>query len=197
MESLCKSSKTIILYDDERSNQQWISDGIGIYLLDGLPPIDPDIALTLFDVAEDKRGKFHTAQEMLPRDVFNDSYFGEREIYPTMMHLEWAGENMVPFVWNDGIEFVRNEHFNPLGPVQQISFHLRDTPEGRFIAIKSGMFLVAMIRCAFVPTEDFAKVLMRIAVSTDRKMKQPMVDKIMDQMMIDRDTGEVLEDEED
>lgn len=38
--SLCKSAKTMNLYDDKQCGAQWLSDGYAAYLLEELPKLD-------------------------------------------------------------------------------------------------------------------------------------------------------------
>jgi len=56
--ALCKKRKRIHVYNDPKSEAQWLGDGIGIYLLEGMPQITTDECLRLFDVPEDKHSSY-------------------------------------------------------------------------------------------------------------------------------------------
>ena len=57
---LAKRERTAILITDEEG-MQWISTGAAVYRLENMPVLDEDTVLTVMNVSDDAREKWHTS----------------------------------------------------------------------------------------------------------------------------------------
>ena len=78
--AICKRRKNIVLFHDG-SDQQYISDGNAVYPVFGLPELNTDYVLTIFDVPEKDRDKYITRETTLPDWInLSDDDYSERAV---------------------------------------------------------------------------------------------------------------------
>ncbi|MCM1275494.1 MAG: hypothetical protein NC299_09020 [Lachnospiraceae bacterium] len=51
------------------SGEQWITNGVGVYSIDGMPTLKPAALLKIFDIPEDKQAEWNCEAEPMPDDI--------------------------------------------------------------------------------------------------------------------------------
>lgn len=147
--SVIKERKTLILYDNENANKQWVGDGGCIYPLDGLPYVDEESLCNMFDIDSKKQSKMHIehrpANEFI--DVLADIHDDDEEEateYPTL--ISFGQYTYIPIETNEGLFFVRKRYMDPLEKKNKTTYHLRRYIDDKFvIAAKQGFILKVVI----------------------------------------------------
>ena len=104
---LCKKAKTLILY--EGAGVQYISDGVGLYPLDGMPFFDETSICVAFDVNPQKINVLH--ELCIPESVdVRDTTDDETEVTQNLMPI---GDN-IPYTTSAGVEFIDRAHLAPI-----------------------------------------------------------------------------------
>lgn len=82
--AICKKGKQVILYNRHESGgtlQQYIGDGMTAYPVSGLPELDEESVLTIFDVPEKQREDWLVRVMAAPEGInFEDTDVNEKMI---------------------------------------------------------------------------------------------------------------------
>ena len=148
--AICKSRKRIYIYNDPETGAQWLGDGIGIYLLEGMPRLtSPDECLRLFDVPEGKRDDYYCKFEDLPEGIdFSDALGVNGDgLKAKTATIGWLGESFQLF--QDGAELyaINEMYLAPFaGDTSYIKYHRREMKGGGFLlGVNVGLGLQAVI----------------------------------------------------
>ncbi|GHV34941.1 hypothetical protein FACS18949_11930 [Clostridia bacterium] len=145
---LFKARKILHIYDTSDGGQ-WISNGRGVYNMDGMPHLTVETALTMFDVPDDKRGGWLTGQSEFPTDYIDieNNTSDETDIEPEALRLEWLNEIYCVFIDGTNVYAIYQEYIKPLLiDFNYLTFHKRKNSNGGFVlAVKVGMELKAII----------------------------------------------------
>ena len=164
-----QSKKRVYIHNDPESGAQWLGDGCGIYLLEGMPRLtSTDEVLRLFDVPESKRDDYYCKYEDLPSGIdFSDGLGidgdGVKDLTAT---IGWLGESYRLF--QDGRELyaINEAYLAPFaGDLSYIKYHRRDMKGGGFLlGVNVGLGLQAVIYPAFLHRQDiFTEGIQEIA----------------------------------
>lgn len=138
---LCQKSKTIILY--RHRHEQWVSDGRGIYPLAGLPSMGMDSITALMDVPEDKADGYYIDKSPVPPNICLDDNCQEE----TLRQTNYTLSDLQPLYTPDG-EYILIDP-NYLRPLKDFAgetrLYLRGKPGARYVAVKTGLILRAVI----------------------------------------------------
>ena len=164
--ALCKGYKRFVVYNIG-SSAQWISDGYAFYPLRELPRLDKENVFTIFDVAEDKRGKtFFDEKEAGALGLdFSDYAPDEVELRPCSIGIIWHGAVYLPFKSREGVLFVDKKYLSPFEeiPVLYERWTLGGAP---YIVAKRGMLIEGIITPAGIATCELADLLCEIGELT-------------------------------
>ena len=167
IEALCKARGTIYLADAE--GVQWISDGVAVYPLYGMPRLDESNIFTMFDIPEEKRGKYMFDDSgRIARTVnLSDNADGEQQVQQSDILLYSGGCMLVPVKTSKGIVYINKRHLAPFSDSENgVVLYERILPDGTvYIAVKTGFFLAGVISPVNVINKDFADELTDIAMS--------------------------------
>lgn len=96
--AICKKNKNIAIFerysDDGDILTQYIGDGSAVYPVIGLPPLDAESLLTIFDVPEKDRDNYFVKTLGIPAGIsFEDTDATERQVerasrYRSLLHSE-------------------------------------------------------------------------------------------------------------
>lgn len=141
--NLCKKSKNVGVYTDEKTKEQWLCDGHAYYRVSGIPIISGNEVLALMDIPESKKMDYRVYEEELKVDLFEDTYKDELEVFDESINIVYRGCEMHPFITSKGIKYISTKHLAPLKdkPIVDLSFFER----GELIAVKDGFILEALI----------------------------------------------------
>lgn len=151
--SICNSHKRVDIYEQHLTDgevKQFISDGGAIYPIYGLPRLDKENLLTIFDIAPEDWEKWRVNIKSPPLgycldDVTEDGEDEAVEVFynPVVMNIS----ALKPVKTSVGTVFYQDKYLDPVKDADQgIQFYVRYTPKGNpYIVIKSGLFLQAVI----------------------------------------------------
>lgn len=168
--AICKKKKQVILYnkvnEDGEPIQQYIGDGSAIYPVYGLPILDEESILTIFDVQKKKRDGWivkHTA----PPAVVNleDVDHGERRVDPGNITIGYGGMELLPVTTRRGLALIDTMYLAPVGDVMDaLDIYERTAPDGSpYIVAKVGFMLQSVILPVQAINQAFTDRLEEIA----------------------------------
>lgn len=148
--SLCKARKQITLFSDGARDQQWLTDGYAVYLLDDILCLDTAALCRLYDINDNQQEKISLNDFLtLPEGLcFYDNENEESEAQELDLSICYNGGILVPFMTEEGIYYIEKKYLEPLTDNSSDTwlFTLRHDSAGRpVIAVKIGLFLVAII----------------------------------------------------
>ena len=172
--AMCRKKKRVYVFEDEARDIQWVGDGSAIYPMYGIPHMEDEQMLILFDVPEDKRktyAVFHH-EEMLPGYSVEDGAADNLvENYP--ISIGEASGVWYPVSTSSGIAFYAAEVFKPIMDKPQAKLYERYTRKGDlYFVAKDGMLVEALIFPAQIKEEELAATLGQICDQLDVKLEQ-------------------------
>lgn len=199
--AICKRMKCVVLYHDQ-SGQQYISDGFAVYPVFGLPKLNTDYVLTIFDVPEKDREKYITRETLLPSGInLSDDDYSEKAVIPIPISIAYGGVPLRPLKTSGGIVYIDSRYLSPLADMLDVlELYERKTEEGAlYIAAKAGFLLQGVIFPKNVIEESFVNRLSELAKLTEEALAtQGATDKQESApgqytIRVDPNTGEVME----
>lgn len=207
--AICKKNKQVVLFNRYRYGEtlaQYIGDGSAIYLISGLPKLDEESILTIFDVSEKQREDWLVQQMGVPEDFnFEDTDANEKIIDQGNLSIVYAGKTLKTLRTREGLVFIESRYLSPISDILDVmELYERFTPSGTpYIVAKAGFLLQAVIMPYDAINEEFVYHLRDLAeqcaISLDlRKLAQAAVGN-PEQLQIpdvDPETGEIREESE-
>lgn len=168
--ALCKKNKHIVLFeklDHDGELIQYIGDGVAVYPLADMPPLDKESALTIFDVPEKQRADWLVETvASAPREIiFDDFVDGERPVEPENIGVAIRGKVLVPIITSRGLVLIDNRYLAPISDARDVlELYERFTTSGTpYIVAKAGLLLQAVIAPVDVISSDFTSQLQKLA----------------------------------
>ncbi len=159
IEALCKARGTIYLADAE--GVQWISDGVAVYPLYGMPQLDESNIFTMFDIPDEKRGKYMFDDSgRITRTVnLADNTDGERQVQQSDILLHSGGYILMPIKTSKGIVYINKKYLAPFADSENgVMLYERIAPDGTvYIAVKTGFFLSGVIFPVNIMNKKFCR----------------------------------------
>lgn len=154
--ALCKKEKRATIYQQWEHQdgigrtmvKQFISNGYAVYAAHGLPPLEKESLLRIFDIEEDKFDQWTVSTQDLPESVsLSDCEKTETEITGGFPSVFERGSGAVIRYCGSGIIFIREDLLGPLDGEVDLQFFIRDSGSGgmQYLAVKSGLFLLAVV----------------------------------------------------
>lgn len=199
--AICKRRKNIVLFHDG-SDQQYISDGNAVYPVFGLPELNTDYVLTIFDVPEKDRDKYITRETTLPDGInLSDDDYSERAVISIPISIAYGGTPLRPLKTTGGIVYIDSRYLSPLDDMLDVLelYERRTTAGELYIAAKAGFLLQAVILPHNVIEESFVDRLSELAALTEETFNRQRAKAERDEMPgqvglnVDPATGEVVE----
>lgn len=147
---ICAGQKTIYVHNQECKGdlvRQWVGDGVAMYPLDGLPYMDDEALLALFDVSPDKRDSWTVRDVGLGSLVsLDDIDPDEVDVLPYDLTVN-TGRTLMPFDGGArGTLWIQQRYLAPTDDIDIVRYCARPTTGGgRVIAVKSGLVLMGII----------------------------------------------------
>lgn len=193
--AICKKNKNIAIFerysDDGDILTQYIGDGSAVYPVVGLPQLDKESLLTIFDVPEKDRDNYFVKTLGVPVGIsFEDTDETER-------HVEREGISIIYYL-------------SPVADVLDVlELYERRTAEGApYIVAKAGFLLQAVIMPYDVINQQFVESLQSLtrecefSLSEKERREREARDRFtftepeQCSLNVDPDTGEVVEESE-
>ncbi len=145
--ALCRKAKSVIVFDEE--GRQWAGDGSAMYILpENIGGMTPDTLCVIFDIPTDKAAEFYTRRSEFPATFESGDEAEEDELlFDTDRRVLYDGADMTPLQTPDGkVFFIKSKYLKAVNDSENLRLTLRIDGEGnRYIAVKDGMFLAAII----------------------------------------------------
>jgi hypothetical protein len=150
--SVCGRAKRIIIYnkvtEEGELREQWIGDGAAAYKLEGLPELDTNTAMTVFDVPPDKREKWYAESTETPDSMsFSDVDDSDEIVSDRKLTVIHNGHELLPCITKSGLTLIKTEYLQPLSDVfNSMELYVRTNCDGeRAVVAKTGMYIQAVI----------------------------------------------------
>lgn len=162
IESILKRNKNVIMYD--AGGVQWLSDGAALYPVFGMPKLSEENLLTMWDVPEDKRSKwhFHVASSIGQdiRDTVEGEYIAKRDMSPVC----FKGEIVEPLEMEEGVIFISQRYLRPFDDIENgYELYIRHSSGGvPYVVVKEGYVLVGAVMPMMVIDKAFVDELERL-----------------------------------
>ena len=167
--AICKKNKAIVLFEKHSESGdtviQYIGDGGAAYPVAGLPPLDTESVLTIFDVPEKDRDKYIVRTMGIPEGInFEDTDADEKPIEGAALSIVYSGKILKPLQTRRGLVFIESRYLSPVSDVLEVlELYERITTGGTpYIVAKAGLLLQAVIMPFDVINQQFVESLQRL-----------------------------------
>lgn len=123
--AICKKNKNIAIFerysDDGDILTQYIGDGSAVYPVIGLPPLDAESLLTIFDVPEKDRDNYFVKTLGIPAGIsFEDTDATERQVEREGISIIYSGRTLKPIHTTRGLVFIESRYLAPVADVLDV-----------------------------------------------------------------------------
>lgn len=204
--AICKKNKQIVLfehYGDNETVTQYIGDGGAVYPVLGLPQLDEENILTIFDVPEKDRDNYYVRTTSIPAGInFGDFDENEKPVDRGDLSIVYSGKTLKPLQTRRGLVFIESRYLSPVSDVMDVlELYERYTDSGTpYIVAKAGFLLQAVIMPYDVISQQFVERLQKLtdqcAVSLDLRKQEAERAKAAEaeqySLNVDPETGEII-----
>lgn len=213
--AICKKNKNIAIFerysDDGDILTQYIGDGSAVYPVVGLPQLDKESLLTIFDVPEKDRDNYFVKTLGVPAGIsFEDTDETERHVEREEISIIYSGRTLKPIRTTCGLVFIESRYLSPVADVLDVlELYERRTTEGTpYIAAKAGFLLQAVIMPYDVINQQFVESLQGLTRECEFSLSEKerrereargrftFTEPEQCSLNFDPDTGEVVEESE-
>lgn len=179
--AICKKNKYAVIYERYTEGGgvvQYIGDGAAAYPVTGLPALDKESLLTIFDVPEKQR---------------------------EAISIAYSGKTLKPLQTRRGLVFIESRYLSPVSDILDVlELYERIAPGGTpYIVAKAGFLLQAVIMPHDVISQQFVDNLKRLteqcALSLDLREREKALARAAEpeqySLNVDPATGEIVGDE--
>lgn len=164
--SICLKRETLCLYDETVGEtgevRQWIGDGAGLYLMEGMPYLNEDTIFRVFDITEKKQEKLYFKKEAFPVMVDpGDRRGGEMEATPEALSINYGGNTYIPYTAAGGkCVYINREYMAPFADKREgLALVIRETESGTpYLVVMFGLLTIGIIMpfdpCSLGPIAD-------------------------------------------
>ena len=208
--AICKKNKNIAIFerysDDGDILTQYIGDGSAVYPVVGLPQLDKESLLTIFDVPEKDRDNYFVKTLGVPAGIsFEDTDETERHVEREGISIIYSGRTLKPIRTTRGLVFIESRYLSPVSDILDVlELYERITPGGTpYIVAKAGFLLQAVIMPYDVISQQFVDNLKRLTeqcvLSLDLREREKELARAAEpeqySLNVDPATGEIVEEE--
>lgn len=123
--AICKKNKNIAIFerysDDGDILTQYIGDGSAVYPVVGLPQLDKESLLTIFDVPEKDRDNYFVKTLGVPAGIsFEDTDETERHVEREGISIIYSGRTLKPIRTTRGLVFIESRYLSPVADVLDV-----------------------------------------------------------------------------
>lgn len=159
--ALCKKVRYAVIMDSasaDGSIVQFIGDGNAAYMCDGLPTVEEESLLAIFDVPQEQRNTWYVKRSNM-YDMLLAS--NDMPLYESRAHITYGGRELIPlYTHTRRIVFIDAKY---LAPNPTIELYLRNVNSTPVIAVKMGFIDLAIISMYKVKDKAMAEELRRVA----------------------------------
>lgn len=158
--AMCCRRKYVELYTDEESGERFVSDGTAVFKLEGMPIVSVDELLRLFSVDDKQKRSWFYEESAVPDFLCLADNAPEQlvENFSDFLVLNLLGNELVPVRGRRGILLLNRQYLKPFEKGDYIKFFERECMGRKYIAVKDGFELKAVI-LPFRVEKDFVERL--------------------------------------
>ena len=205
--AICKKNKYIVLFERYSASgenvTQYIGDGGAVYPVVGLPPLNKENILTIFDVSEKDRENYLVKTADIPMGInFDDTDANEKPVEREALSIVYSGKTLKPLQTRRGLVFIESRYLSPVSDIMDVlELYERFTQGGApYIVAKAGFLLQAVIMPYDVISQQFVDGLQRLtkqcAVSLDLRKQEAEREKAAEpeqySLNVNPETGEII-----
>lgn len=205
--AICKKNKSVVLFerysDEGEVVLQYIGDGAAVYPVIGLPVLDKESVLTIFDIPEKQREDWYVRSTGIPEGINLDDIDGtEKPVEREVISIVYSGKTLKPLQTRRGLVFIESRYLSPVSDVLDVlELYERIMPSGTpYIVAKAGFLLQAVIMPVDVINQQFVEKLEELtrqcAISLDLRKQEAERANVAEpeqySLNIDRETGEIV-----
>lgn len=212
--AICKKNKYAVIYERYTESGgviQYIGDGAAAYPVTGLPALDKESLLTIFDVPEKQREDWFVQVAGIPSEIsFEDTDANEKPVEREAISIGYSGKTLKPLQTRRGLVFIESRYLSPVSDILDVlELYERITPGGTsYIVAKAGFLLQAVIMPYDVINQQFVERLQDLtrecefSLSEKERREREARDRFtftepeQCSLNVDPDTGEVVEEGE-
>lgn len=218
--AICKKNKNIAIFerysDDGDILTQYIGDGSAVYPVVGLPQLDKESLLTIFDVPEKDRDNYFVKTLGVPVGIsFEDTDETERHVEREGISIIYSGRTLKPIRTTRGLVFIESRYLSPVADVLDVlELYERRTAEGApyIFALSDSSSLAVCFCSAITPYDVINQQFVESLQSLTRECEFSLSEKERREreardrftftepeqcsLNVDPDTGEVVEESE-
>ena len=124
--AICKKNKYAVIYEryTEGGVVQYIGDGAATYPVTGLPALDKESLLTIFDVPEKQREDWFVQVAGIPSEIsFEDMDANEKPVEREAISIAYSGRTLKPLqtrpcIHRKPLSFARIRYFRRAGAIR-------------------------------------------------------------------------------
>ena len=187
------------------NGSQWITNGVALYSMSGMPELTPAMVLKIFDIPDDKQGEWHCEVNPMPENMCkictNDFYKTESLLEFKKITVKHGGITYSLLQNNDDIIAVDEKYLTPLyDDMEYMQFYKQEFPNkcGFAIVCQNALELEAVIMPIML-AEEMAKELLDIGMYFNSARYKSILDDMSKSVTqpapIDPETGEVLDED--
>lgn len=150
--SICLRNETLNLWDETVGEtgeaRQWIGDGTGMYLLEGMPYLDENTVFRVFDITEKKQEKLYFKKEAFPVTVDPDDHKRDDvEAEPGALSINYGGNTYVPYSGGGKLVYINREYMAPFQDKREgLSLTIREMEDGTpYLVVMFGLLTIGII----------------------------------------------------
>lgn len=112
--AICKKNKYAVIYERHTEGGgvvQYIGDGAAAYPVTGLPALDKESLLTIFDVPEKQREDWFVQVAGIPSEIsFEDTDANEKPVEREAISIAYSGRTLKPLQTRRGLVFIESRY---------------------------------------------------------------------------------------
>ena len=114
--AICKKNKYAVIYERNTESGgvvQYIGDGAAAYPVTGLPALDKESLLTIFDVPEKQREDWFVQVAGIPSEIsFDDMDATEKPVEREAISIAYSGKTLKPLQTRRGLVFIESRYLS-------------------------------------------------------------------------------------
>lgn len=181
---------------------QWITNGVALYSMSGMPELTPAMVLKIFDIPDDKQGEWTCEVKPMPESMCeictNGFYTTESLLEPKKSTIEYGGVTYLLLRNSDDIIAIDEKYLKPIyDDMEYMQFYKREFPNkcGFAIVCQNALELEAVIMPILL-AEEMAKELLEIGMYYNsaqyKAIRENMCKTSFQSIPVDTETGEVM-----
>lgn len=182
---------------------QWITNGIAMYSMSGMPELTPAMVLKIFDIPEDKQGEWTCEVKPMPEnmcEICTNGFFTTESLFETKKStIEYGGVTYSLLSNNDDFIAIDEKYLKPLyDDMEYMQFYKREfSNKCRFAIVCQNALELEAVIMPIMLGEEIAKELLDIGRYYNsvryKIISENMRKTVIQTIPINPETGEILD----